>query len=31
MRACYFGKKIVRNEFGDVVARYNPEVQVTED
>lgn len=29
MKACYFGKKIVRNEFGDVVARYNPEVQVT--
>lgn len=29
MKACYFGKKIVRNEFGGVVARYNPEVQVT--
>lgn len=29
MQARYFGKKTVRNEFGDVLARYNPEVEVT--
>lgn len=29
MKARYFGKKVVRNEFGEVTARYNPEVEVT--
>ena len=28
MRARYFGKKIVRNEFGDVTARFDPEVEI---
>lgn len=29
MRVRYFGKKVVRDEFGHVKARYNPEVLVT--
>ena len=29
MRAKYFGKKCLRNEFGDVVKRFAPEIEIS--
>lgn len=29
MKARYFGKKTVRNEFGDITARYDPTVEIS--